>query len=218
MLVFIDPGHGGSDPGAVANGLMEKDINLEVALRLRDILDNNGIATVMSRDDDTYVGINERVRMANQSGADYFISIHSNAGGGEGTETLYYTRESVPFAEIIQENFVNQMGTIDRGIIFRDNLGVIKRTYMPSVLLELGFIDSPVDAEMLQNRQEDMAWAIATGFFELLGVSPMRTIQKPSKVHEKSRDRNHEKNSHSKPTGGNQSLPLLFLMMFCGKK
>lgn len=218
MLVFIDPGHGGSDPGAVANGLIEKDINLEVALRLRDILDNNGIATVMSRDDDTYVGINERVRMANQSGADYFISIHSNAGGGEGTETLYYTRESVPFAEIIQENFVNQMGTIDRGIIFRDNLGVIKRTYMPSVLLELGFIDSPVDAEMLQNRQEDMAWAIATGFFELLGVSPMRTIQKPRKVHEKSRDGNHEKNPHSKPTDGNQSLPLLFLMMFCGKK
>ena len=218
MLVFIDPGHGGSDPGAVSNGLMEKDINLQVALRLRDILENNGIATVMSRDDDTYVGINQRVRMANQSGADYFISIHANAGGGEGTETLYYTRESVPFAEIIQNNFVNQMGTIDRGIIFRDNLGVIKRTYMPSVLLELGFIDSPVDADMLQNRQEDMAWAIANGFFELLGMSPMSRAKNSRRPRETSRGRVHKEGPPAKAPRKNSMLPFLLFMTMCGKK
>ncbi|MBE6010985.1 MAG: N-acetylmuramoyl-L-alanine amidase, partial [Lachnospiraceae bacterium] len=112
----------------------------------------------------------------------------------------------------------NQMGTIDRGIIFRDNLGVIKRTYMPSVLLELGFIDSPVDADMLQNRQEDMAWAIANGFFELLGMSPMSRAKNSRRPRETSRDRVHKEGPPSKASSKNSVLPFLLFMTICGKK
>lgn len=90
MKIFIDPGHGGKGPGAIGNNLQEKDINLSVALKLRALLEKQGIEIKLSRSTDTYLTINKRYQLANAWNADYFISIHCNAGGGTGAETLYY--------------------------------------------------------------------------------------------------------------------------------
>src|SRR5690606_23788341 len=91
--IFIDPGHGGRDSGAVANGLMEKSITLYIALRMKYILEDeytNG-QVKLSREKDVYVGLSERAQMANAWGADYFVSIHVNAGGGTGFESYVHS-------------------------------------------------------------------------------------------------------------------------------
>ena len=97
MLVVIDPGHGGHDPGAIGHGLREKDINLNVGKRLKTILDANGFDVKLTRSDDTFIPLNERAAIANRSHADFFISIHSNSersGTVTGIETYHCDRDS----------------------------------------------------------------------------------------------------------------------------
>jgi len=93
IRIFIDPGHGGSDSGAVANGLDDKNLTLDIAVRLRAILlgEYRGVEVRLSRETDTTVSLKQRVQMANSWGADYFLSIHINAGGGTGFESYIYT-------------------------------------------------------------------------------------------------------------------------------
>ena len=182
MKIFIDAGHGGKDPGAVGNGLYEKDIALAVSLQLKTLLEKYGIETRLSRSTDTYLTINERYQLANAWGADYFISIHTNAGGGTGAETLYYKADSKAYAQTLQSAFINAMGLRNRGVKYRDDLGVIKWTNMPAALIELAFIDTEADAVILNYNQDEIAHAIARGFLNLLGIDIITNLEESEEM------------------------------------
>lgn len=174
MKIFIDAGHGGRDPGAVGNGMRESDITLDVSLRLDAILRGAGVETNMSRREDAAVNIDERWRTANTWGADYFISIHVNAGGGTGAETLYFRPDSEEFARTVQDVYSDEMGLRNRRIWRREDVGVIRWSNCPTVLIELAFIDSPAanpDINILRNKRQEMAVAVASGLFEYLELS-----------------------------------------------
>jgi len=183
--IFIDAGHNDSgwNTGAVGNGLKEQDITFAVAKKLSNLLTARGLTIKLSRSTkETNLGtnnssaINARYNMANEWGADYFISIHCNAGGGTGTETLYYKSDSLNYATTIQDAFIKAMKLRDRGIKYRNNIGVIMHTKMPAILIELAFIDTGADALVLFNRQDDMAAALAAGFYELLGMEAEKEV------------------------------------------
>ncbi|KIL24354.1 N-acetylmuramoyl-L-alanine amidase [Bacillus safensis] len=169
--IFIDPGHGAQDAGAVGNGLLEKNINLEVALKLRSRLHQAGALIVMSRTSDTFDSLQTRVSKGAQASADIFISIHANANdnsGANGTETYYDTTNaaahSVKLAQQVQPRMVSALGTKDRGVKTA-GFYVIKYSRMPSVLLETGFVTSPIDASILKSTaaKDRLASGIATG-------------------------------------------------------
>ena len=167
-VVFLDPGHGGRDPGAVYNGLREKDLNMSIYRKLRSELEKLGYTVLTSRDSDVYVDyVTERSEMVNKTDADVFISIHFNATGvpganRSGVETYIYepdedikprinkvahddpTRlsESKRLADNIHNSVVSVAGTNDRGV-HGSNYAVLRETVKPAVLLELGYIDSP---------------------------------------------------------------------------
>lgn len=169
--IFIDPGHGAQDAGAIGNGLLEKNINLEVALKLRSRLHQAGALIVMSRTSDTFDSLQTRVSKGAQANADIFISIHANANdnsGANGTETYYDTTyaaaHSVKLAQQVQPRMVNALGTKDRGVKTA-GFYVIKYSRMPSILLETGFVTSPIDASILKSiaAKDRLASGITTG-------------------------------------------------------
>ncbi len=160
-LVVIDPGHGGKEPGAVDNGVYEKNLNLDIALRLEKLLKSKNVNTYLIRDDDKYVGLYERAYIANTLKAELFLSIHNNAYNSEfhGTETLYMPGRtnnagfsSKQFSQIIQNNMINDLGTKNRGIVERPGLVVLKATTMPSALAEVAFITNSGDRSKLQSE------------------------------------------------------------------
>jgi len=158
-IIVLDPGHGGSDPGAVAWNVKEKDLNLQVARILKEMLEKAGATVYMTRNDDRYVGLYTRADIANNLNADLFVSIHHNASsnsGAKGVMTLYYPSSKntgrmngQKFAEIVQRNLVNDLNTKDWGIIPRLNLVVTRETKMPAVLAELGFMTNKSELEKL---------------------------------------------------------------------
>lgn len=173
--VAIDPGHGGRDPGAVYEGRQEKDDNLDLALAVGQILEDSGIDVVYTRVEDVYNTPFEKATMANNSGADFFVSFHRNAmptpGSASGAEVLVYTDEGIQGD--MARNILNQLeevGFTDRGVIERKNLVVLRRTQMPAVLLETGFIDNPQDNELFDREFDRMAQGIADGILETLEV------------------------------------------------
>lgn len=173
-LVYIDPGHGGSDPGAIGvGGLRESDVNLAIALKLNDLLTKGGFRTMMSRDSDVDVGLVDRPEQANNSDANVFVSIHANsfsAPTASGTEVLYYpngykgdTRDNLTFAQIIHDNLMKEIQTTDRGLVERPNLAVLNHTKMPAVLVETAFVTNPDDAKLLQD--DSFQWKVAQGIY-----------------------------------------------------
>lgn len=169
--VIIDAGHGGDEPGAMFNGRREKDDTLRLALAVGQILENNGVDVVYTRTTDVFDTPLEKAQIANQSGADYFVSIHRNAmpvpGTGSGATTLVYQNEGVPamLAENIQRNLV-KTGFNDLGIQERPGLIVLRRTQMPAVLVEAGFIDNPKDNQFFDDNFQAIAQAVADGVLE----------------------------------------------------
>lgn len=166
--VIIDAGHGGDEPGAMFDGRREKDDALRLALAVGQILENNGVDVVYTRTTDVFDTPVEKAQIANQSGADYFVSIHRNAmpipGTGSGAATLVYENTGVPamLAENIQRNLAN-VGFADLGIQERPGLIVLRRTQMPAVLVEAGFIDNPADNRFFDQNFQAIAQAIAEG-------------------------------------------------------
>lgn len=173
--IVIDAGHGGRDPGAVFEERQEKDDVLRLALAVGEILEMNGIDVVYTRTEDVYDSPYEKSQIANASGADYFISIHRNAmpipGSATGIETLVYAQPgaAVPLAEDINSQ-LEAVGFVNRGIISRPGLVVLRRTDMPAVLVEVGFIDNPSDNALFDEKFDEIANAIADGTLEFLGV------------------------------------------------
>ena len=156
--ITIDPGHGGHDPGAVGNGLQEKEINLSIALKVQKILKQKGINVVMTRTNDTFLSLSERVDVAVRKNADTFVSIHTNsaaAASASGTETYFSSAalnsrsaDSKQLATFIQNRLYPALGTKDRKV--KDaGFQVIKKNPLPAVLVELGFISNSSDASKL---------------------------------------------------------------------
>lgn len=166
-VVVIDAGHGGNDPGAVSNGVREKEITLKVSYFLKEMLTSSGFNVIMARSDDSEILLKPRVDIANLNNADIFVSIHCNATEGPGPmgiETYYRTEKSLPLAKLIHKNLINSLPTLDRGIRIR-NFYVIKNTIMPSVLIEIGYLTNKTEASRLstESYQKDLAKSILKG-------------------------------------------------------
>ncbi|SES41285.1 N-acetylmuramoyl-L-alanine amidase [Salipaludibacillus aurantiacus] len=167
--IFIDPGHGGRDPGAVAGNVYESHIVLAISQKLKAALEREGARVVMSRTNDSFVTIGNRVSQANQSGADLFISVHANSFPSpsvNGSEVLYSeTRapaQSRRLAQEIQASIAGGMNMRDRGVV-RRNLQVLTGPTMPAVLIEPGFISNTADLEKLLNQQDKLVNEIVKG-------------------------------------------------------
>ena len=172
MKICIDPGHGGEDPGANYEDILEKKINLDIALKLQKLLDEVGHEIVMTREDDIFVELYDRVKIANESSCDILISIHSNAAGdpsAQGTETLHYpdSDQGQKLAELVQDELIMHLQRADRGVKARDDLAVLKGTTMPAILVECGFISNSTERHLLQSA----------GFQHLIAESIVEAIQ-----------------------------------------
>ena len=171
IKVFIDAGHGGRDPGAVRFDLREKDANIDIAIRLKNKLEANGFLVVMTRTSDVYYSLDDRVNMANSSGADIFLSIHNNAVFSEyahGTETYWNPNGvsgSSQFASLVQSNILQQTGRANRGVKTA-NFRVIKYTTMPAALVECAFVSNPTENNLLKTA--DFRERCATGLFNAI--------------------------------------------------
>lgn len=178
--VFIDPGHGGSEIGAkAASGLKEKDVNLGISLRLRDLLTAGGYKVIMSREDDLTVGLKERPNQANAAGADIFVSIHNNASTDSrdnGTEVWYYNSNpgSPKLAEAIRAAAKQGVGLRDRGVKNWEPFVVIKYTTMPAILFEGAFLSNPDEAALLAdpNFRQRVARALYDGIAAYFEKNP----------------------------------------------
>lgn len=201
--VVLDAGHGGSDPGAVGNGLKEKDINLVETLACRDYLVANGVEVKMSRTGDTSTSINRIAQEANAWGADIVVSFHTNAGGGNGCEFYYGIGSDMSGSKGLaayMEEEVKKLGQNSRGLKTkanssgRDYFGIIRLTNMPTVISECAFIDNKTDIAIVDTKAEQQAYgyACARGILKYLGipdkglnggkVEPKPTPSKPAVV------------------------------------
>jgi N-acetylmuramoyl-L-alanine amidase len=186
IKVYIDQGHNPRDynTGAEGNGYYEQDITYEIGRRLFNLLDSNPeFEPRLSRPTpDTILGTNnstslvERVNQANSWGADIFISLHNNAAENEratGNEALVYgpgATVAIDLGENILEQLTLTTGLRNRGIVYRPGLYVLKETEMPAVLVEMGFITSPVDAELLANSPYLFSTGIYRGILIYYGL------------------------------------------------
>ncbi|WP_304943419.1 N-acetylmuramoyl-L-alanine amidase [Vallitalea guaymasensis] len=159
-VIVIDPGHGGKDPGASDNGLVEKELNFDIVLYLKEYLDKEkDIKVYYTRLDDSYPTLGDRTDLANDVDADFFISVHNNwyTSSAHGTEVYYLAPSSKPgmtsikLAEIFQKAIVSAVGTKDRGIK-SGNLFVLRNTDMPAVLIEVAFLSNPTDVAKLKSE------------------------------------------------------------------
>lgn len=177
--VFLGVGHGGSDPGAVANNTKEKDLNLSIALACRDMLEKHGVSVKMSRSKDEDDTLSEEIRECNAFAPDLAIDIHNNAGGGDGAEAFYHYGggKSKTLAENILGEVV-KVGQNSRGAKIRKNsngkdyYGFIRETSCPAVIVECAFVDNASDLEILatESDRKKVGEAIAKGILKSLGV------------------------------------------------
>lgn len=175
VVVVLDPGHGGRDPGAVGRGgLQEKTVVLPVSLRVAEILRAQGIQVIMTRSDDRTLDLEPRVTIANQANATIFVSIHANAISlsrpeVNGIETYYFSESGRRLAEIIHDSILPASGMRDRGVK-QARFYVLRNTNMPATLLEIGFVTGSEDAPRLSDPawRERMAQAIADGIIRYL--------------------------------------------------
>lgn len=174
--IIIDAGHGGSDSGAVYNGRKEKDDNLSLALAVGGILEDKGYDVVYTRTDDIYQTPIEKARTANNLGGDFFISFHRNASPNpntySGVETLVYNLGDQK--EVMANNINSQLektGYRNLGISVRPNLAVLRRTQMPAVLIETGFLNTDADNTRFDSEFTNIAVAIANGIMETVPLA-----------------------------------------------
>ncbi|BDG45993.1 N-acetylmuramoyl-L-alanine amidase [Parageobacillus sp. KH3-4] len=177
VKIFIDPGHGGTDPGAVGNRLQEKNVTLQIATRIRDILlaEYDNVSIRMSRTGDQTVSLTERTTAANAWGADFYLSVHINSGGGTGYEDYVYPGVGAPttiYQKNIHEEIIKLVDFSDRGMK-QANFHVLRETSMPAVLTENGFIDHADDAAKLKSSSfiENIARGHVNGIVRSFGLS-----------------------------------------------
>jgi len=188
IRIFIDQGHnptGFHNAGAVGNGLFEQDITYQVGIYLANLLNNDARfeARVSRPTPTTVLGTNnatslyERVRLANEWPANYFISIHCNSNPNpaiNGTEIyiFQYGTQANWLAQHVMDGIVQIAGTRNNGIRINQSLYVLRRTTMPSILVELGYLTNASDAEKLRNNQYQFAYGMYIGILRYFGFSP----------------------------------------------
>lgn len=176
--VVIDPGHGGKDVGAIGpTGLMEKGVTLDIALRVRRILVEDGIRVIMTRETDVFIELADRPKIARERGGTVFVSIHANANvrtAVNGSETYYLTPLSLSLAQMIQDELGRSLGLPSRGIKTASFL-VLRENTMPSVLVEAAFISHAQEEARLREEgfRERIAVAIARGVTRFLAIYPV---------------------------------------------
>jgi N-acetylmuramoyl-L-alanine amidase len=191
ITVFIDPGHGGFDPGKVGiNNSLEKDINLSISLKLKTILEQNDIHVIMSREDDRALyadsdtrkkaaDLRKRVEMINSSDAMVAVSIHQNSFEQEsikGAQVFYYSgsEEGKEFAEIMQEQLKKTLKDGNKRLAkANNNYYMLTKTKSPLVIIECGFLSNYTEAALLIDEayQEKLAWSIHLGILSYINQS-----------------------------------------------
>ena len=174
IVVIIDPGHGGKDSGAIGiGGVLEKDVILPISKRITEVLERNGIQVIMTRDSDYFVTLPGRVTMAERANADVFVSIHANSAGANrpevsGLETYHYD-SGLRLAQIVHSKILQSLNVRDRKVR-KARFYVLRKTSMPSILVETGFLTGRDDVAKLRTSayQNQMADAIAQGILQYL--------------------------------------------------
>lgn len=168
ITVVIDAGHGGHDRGGIpGQRIAEKDMNLDVALRLRNVLASSGYRVVMTRSTDVFVPLGGRVAIANSYRNAIFVCIHFNAtgrSGASGIETYFYSRDSLPLASAIHYYVAGGAPSDNRGVR-RRGYYVLRKTNIPAVLVECGFLTNPTEAAYARSAsyRQKLAEEIAAG-------------------------------------------------------
>ena len=172
IKITLDAGHGGSESGAIGClGDKEKDVNLDFTKHLENELKSRGATVSMTRTDDNYIGLQDRVNFANDENATMFISIHGNALPDNqdplknyGTEIYYYYNQSKSLADWIMNAMVNELGTNNHGVK-QQSFAVVRNTNALSILIEIGYLINPSDNAKMLNKdyQKKAAKAIADG-------------------------------------------------------
>ena len=159
--IIIDAGHGGSDPGAVYEGRREKDDNLSLAIAVGELLSQQGVSVIYTRTTDVYQTPFEKAQMANQADADFFISFHRNSSEEPnqytGVETLVYDNSGIK--QTMAENIngaLSELGFRNLGVKARPGLVVLRRTKMPALLIETGFLNNEQDNTLYDEKQEEI--------------------------------------------------------------
>lgn len=208
----LQSAHGGSDPGAVYKGRQEKDDTLDLTLAVGDILKKNGIDVYYTRTTDEYETPFKKATDANNSGADLFVSIHRNSSENpnqySGIETLVYSDTGLK-AEVAR-NINNQLedaGFKNLGVDERKNLVVLKRTKMPAVLVEVGFINNDKDNYLFDEEFDSIAQAIADGILESIpsGRPGNTTSNKSNRTDNNNNSNNNSNNNNSSNSQMNNS-------------
>lgn len=174
--IMLDAGHGGYDNGATYMERREKDDNLALTMALGEILKNAGYNVLYTRESDVYQTPLRKAQIANESGADFFISLHRNAASYpnqyNGVQTLIFNPGGVKqeMAENINDE-LEELGFRNIDVSIRPDLAVLRRTRMPALLVEAGFIDSDKDNAIFSNQLQQVAQAIADGIEETIGAT-----------------------------------------------
>ncbi len=194
-VIVVDPGHGGIDPGAVGRaGVLEKNINLEIAKKLRALLNQAGATVVMTREGDYHlsapdsgesrqaVDLDARAAIANDCNADLYISIHVNSFHSSrwwGAQVFYYSPspESKRLASLIQEEFIKALGDSGRWVK-PGEFYIMKKVNMPAVIVEAGFISNPREEKLMEDPdyQYKVAWCIYAGLVRYFAGEEVREI------------------------------------------
>lgn len=176
--IVIDAGHGGSDPGAVYEGRREKDDNLSLAMAVGELLSRQGVSVIYTRTTDVYQTPFEKAQMANQADADFFISFHRNSSEEPnqytGVETLVYDNSGIK--QTMAENINGALSELEfrnLGVKARPGLVVLRRTKMPALLIETGFLNNEQDNTLYDEKQEEIARVIADA---VLGTLDLETV------------------------------------------
>ena len=168
--IVLDAGHGGKDPGANNSDAIEKEITLEIARMVQEILEESGYKVKMIREEDRFIELTERPEIANRRNAKVYVSIHCNSsedGEGKGIETFFTEQKGdadKKLAELIQNAVIDYTEAEDRGVKTADYT-VLVRTTMPAVLIETGFLTNSTECELLKDKeyQKKLAEGIAEG-------------------------------------------------------
>lgn len=173
--IILDAGHGGEDCGTYSGEILEKDINLAVVLKMKELLEQEGIGVLLTREDDTYLTLEERTRLANEQDAELFVSIHCNYYEKDtavrGLECYYY-EESQIGREYAQEliNTLEEIGKITIRNAKKDSFYVLKNTKTPAVLVELGYLSNRDECKRLteEDYQRELAEEMTKGIIDIL--------------------------------------------------
>lgn len=189
--VFIGVGHGGSDPGAVANGLKEKDLNLSIALACQAELTRHGVTVRISRTKDETEDLVYRIKECNAFKPDLALDIHNNAGGGDGAEVFHHygggtgkTLANNILTEVVKIGQNSRGAKIKKNSSGKDYFGFIRDTVCPAVIVEGAFLDNKKDIQIIDTAEEQKAFgvAIAKGILKTLGISYIAPVTETYRV------------------------------------